>query len=199
MKTNGLFSSYQIAYYKHHSDKPGVNRADTINELNREFDGHEKHHVIVSDLTYVKVKNKWNFICFIMDLFNREIIGFSVGDKKDANLVVEAFRNIDFSLKEIELFHSDRGMEFANKKIDDILTAFKIKRSLSNPGVPYDNAASESLYQKAKIEFVRKRNFPSLVDLKRETFEYVWWYNRKRLHSSLGYVSPVEYRLNYAV
>ena len=196
MRKNNLFSSYQTAYYKHYSKKPGVNRANTINELNREFDNHEKHHVIVSDLTYIKVRNKWNYLCFIIDLYNREIIGYSVGVKKDASLVTEAFMNIDFSLEEIEMFHTDRGLEFANKKIDDILSAFKIKRSLSNPGVPYDNAVSESTYQKTKIEFVRKRNFDSIEELKRETFSYVWWYNHKRLHSSLGYMSPINYRLN---
>lgn len=94
--------------------------------------------VVVSDLTYVKVKNRWHYICIFVDLFNREIIGSSVGPNKDA--VSRAFASVQGDLRQIQLFHTDRGREFKNKLIDETLTAFNIDRSLSMKGCPYDNA-----------------------------------------------------------
>ncbi len=81
-----------------------------------------------------------------------------------------------------------------NGEIDSLLARIGIKRSLSNPGCPYDNACAETLFGKTKIEFVRNKVFKSMDEVKLELFQYVWWYNNKRLHSSLGYLSPVAYK-----
>ena len=81
----------------------------------------------------------------MIDLFNREIIGHSCGNKKDAQLVKRAIQSISYSLQEIELFHTDRGKEFDNELIDLILETFGIQRSLSKPGCPYDNAFQKRL------------------------------------------------------
>lgn len=197
MKANFLISVYTEAIYKNYSRKDKVNRDEIDNNLHRQFDKRNKHEVLVSDLTYVKVNDKWHYICFLTDLFNREIISYSVGPNKTAGLVLNAFMNTNIPLTQIKCFHTDRGSEFKNEAIDRLLSAYGIKRSLSNPGVPYDNAVSESLYHISKTEFIRERRFPNLETLKTELFEYVWWYNHHRLHSTLGYMSPVEYRLNY--
>lgn len=90
--------------------------------------------MIVSDLTYVRVADTWHYICVLLDLFNREIVGHSVSLKKDANLVKQAFMNSSIGLGDIELFHTDRGSEFKNIAIEEILTVFGIKRSLRHPG-----------------------------------------------------------------
>lgn len=87
------------------------------NELNRQFNQQKELSVMVSDLTYVKVLNKWHFICLFVDLFNREIIGHSVGANKDANLVFQSISTIKADLRNIHLFHTDRGSEFKNKLI----------------------------------------------------------------------------------
>ena len=151
------------------------------------------HEVIVSDLTYVNVSGRWYYICILIDLFNREIIGYSCGAHKDANLVKEALYKATISLNHVRLFHTDRGKEFDNKIIDEILETFGITRSLSRPGNPYDNAVAETTYKTFKTEFCNKR-FETLVQLETELFDYVNWYNTKRIHGSLGYLSPVEYR-----
>ena len=101
----------------------------------------------------------------------------------------------NINLNKIRLFHTDRGKEFDNQFIDKLLVAYDIKRSLSNPGTPYDNAVAEATYKIFKTEYLNK-SFQSIEQLKMETFEYINWYNNKRIHGSLNYMTPVEYRLN---
>ena len=138
MRKYGLVSNYTIKQYKVH--KTSCNNDDTPNIVNREFDGRTDLEVIVSDLTYVRVGNKWHYICLIINLYNRMIVGFSSGPHKTAQLVYEAFLNSTLNLSKVSIFHTDRGNEFKNKLIDQLLSSFNIKRSLSNKGIPYDNA-----------------------------------------------------------
>lgn len=120
MKANGLVSKYTVKQYKVH--KTGCNEAKVQNVLNRNFMQEKQRRVVVSDLTYVRVGHKWNYICVLLDLYNREMIGFSVGAHKTAALVKEAFMNVSGPLQDIEIFHTDRGNEFKNTAIDELLT-----------------------------------------------------------------------------
>lgn len=92
----------------------------------------------------------------------------------------------------METFHTDRGNEFKNEIIDNILTAFGIIRNLSAKGTPLDNAVMESMYNVLKIEMIFGETFDTLEELDLALFEYVNWYNNVRLHGSLGYVPPRE-------
>ena len=120
-----------------------------------------EYNVVVSDLTYVRVGMSWNYICVHVDLFNREIIGYSAGRNKDAVLVSKAFSKVKVNLNHIKIFHTDRGNEFKNKLIDETLESFQIQRSLSMKGCPYDNAVAVATYKIIKTEFVRGRCFSS--------------------------------------
>lgn len=195
MKEQGLVSTYTVAQFKPHVK--ACNESSQRNELNREFHQEEELSVVVSDLTYVRVNQKWNYICVFVDLFNREIIGFSTGLNKDAPLVYRAFSSIDRDLRKIEYFHTDRGSEFKNKLMDEALETFKIKRSLSMKGCPYDNAVAEATFKIVKTEFVRGKHFTSLEELDREFRDYVHWFNHIRIHGTLGYVSPKEFTLGH--
>ena len=93
------------------------------------------------------------------------------------------------------MFHTDRGREFKNQVIDEALETFKIKRSLSLKGCLYDNAVAEATFKIIKTEFVKKRHFDGLEELHREFTDYVHWFNHVRIHSTLDYLSPVEYKL----
>jgi transposase InsO family protein len=194
MKYRGLESVYTRRKYKNHAKK--VNEAIVPNLLNREFDGHEPLDVVVSDLTYVRIGQKWHYICVLLDLHNREIIGYSSGKNKDAALVRKAFASVKANLNRIQMFHTDRGSEFDNVLIDDLLDAFSINRSLSLKGCPYDNAVAEATFKLIKFEFVYRRIFDSPEQLARELADYVHWFNTIRIHSSLGYISPVDFRSN---
>lgn len=193
MKKYGLISKYTIKQFKVH--KSGCNNADTPNIVDRKFDDRRHLEVLISDLTYVKVKNKWCYICLLIDLFNREIVGFSVGSRKDAKLVQEALFSSNVNLLMIKIFHTDRGREFDNKLIDEVLEAFEINRSLSKKGCPYYNAVAESMYNILKTEFIFGEEYESLEELKIQLADYVNWYNNERIHGSLKYMSPVEFRL----
>ena len=192
MNLHGLVSNYTVKKFKVHKAKCNEDKIE--NKLNREFNREEKLDVVVSDLTYVNVQGKWNYICLIIDLFNREIIGYAAGKNKNAELVYKAFGTIKTNLSNINIFHTDRGNEFKNKIIDDVLTTFNIDRSLSKKGCPYDNAVAESTYKIIKTEFAFNRIFKSFEELETELFDYVNWYNNFRIHSSLNYLTPVEYK-----
>lgn len=193
MAKYNLISKYTLKRYKHH--KSAVNEDLTPNIVNRDFKNRALSEVTVSDLTYVRVGNAWNYICTIIDLHNREIIGFSVGKNKDSELVKRAFHSINKPISEISIFHTDRGSEFANKAIDEVIDTFNIKRSLSKKGCPYDNAVAESAYNIIKTEFVFGEKFNTISELGIRFHAYVNWYNNERIHGSLGYLTPVEYRL----
>ena len=124
MKANGLVSNYTVAHYKVH--KTTCNESDTPNRVNREFNGRKKLEVAVSDLTYVRVGHKWNYVCTLIDLYNREIIGYAAGANKNAELIERALLRCHYSLKDIKIFHSDRGYEYDNELIDRVLKTFEI-------------------------------------------------------------------------
>lgn len=193
MKQEGLVSSYTVAQYRPHVDK--CNESKVQNIVNREFSGQPQYNVVVSDLTYVRVGSNWNYICVLVDLFNREIIGYSAGKNKDAPLVSKAFSRVNINLNNIKIFHTDRGNEFKNKVLDETLQTFDIRRSLSMKGCPYDNAVAEATFKIIKTEFVKGQEYESLEQLQYELSDYVNWFNNHRIHSSLGYLTPKEYRL----
>ncbi|MFQ0971165.1 IS3 family transposase [Gilliamella sp. BG1] len=194
MAKNGWVSKYTCKKYCIHKEKS--NESLVGNELNREFDIGQPRNILVTDLTYVRVKQRWHYLCVIVDISNREIVGRSAGRHKTAALVMQAMSQIPMNLQTIELFHSDRGKEFDNHLIDECLTAFGIKQSLSRKGCPYDNAIAESTFKAVKTEFVSNTIFDSLAQLKLEFNHYVDWFNYNRIHSTLNYQSPIEYKRN---
>lgn len=192
MWEQGLVSTYTIAQYKPH--KTACNEAKTANVLDRQFEQTQAKRFVVSDLTYVKVQNQWHYICLLIDLFNREIIGYSSGPNKDAALVARAFATVKGDLRQIQWFHTDRGSEFKNDKMDELLQTFTIGRSLSTKGCPYDNAVAEATYKIMKTEFIHQMRFHSLQHLQLELYDYANWFNKHRIHGSLGYLTPVQFR-----
>ena len=192
MSKYSLVSKYTLKQYKVHKTK--CNEEKINNLLERDFKNKEKLDVIVSDLTYVNVNGKWNYICILLDLYNREIIGYSAGANKDKYIVYKAFANVKYPLDNINILHTDRGNEFKNSMIDNLLKTFNISRSLSKKGCPYDNAVAEATFKIIKTEFVFNRIFKSFEELETSLFDYVNWYNKFRVHSSLGYLNPIEYK-----
>ena len=195
MKKRGLVSAYTCKKYHVHAIKS--NEAAVPNLLDRAFNDQEPGTCVVSDLTYVRVGAKWAYICILLDLGAREIIGYSASAYKNAELVHRAFSTVKGSLFDIQMFHTDRGSEFDNALIDELLDSFQISRSLSMKGCPYDNAVAESTFKMIKAEFVSCRRFDILDQLQLELADYVHWFNNIRLHGTLGYLSPAEFKTTY--
>lgn len=192
MKLRGMAS----AYARRTSFRPckqDVNEAGLANLLDREFSGYRPHTHLASDLTYVRVGGGWAYVCLLIDLANRAIAGHSTGTDRTADLVLAAFATLEFPLTDVEIFHTDRGSEFDNARIDELLETFDIQRSLSRKGNPYDNAVVETTNRLLKKELIYRNRYTSLEQLRNDVNDYVWWFNNQRLHSTLGYRSPNEF------
>ena len=191
MKGNGMAGSCSKAAYRPRPARPNDDPAPSI--LAREFDGYAPRTHLASDPAYVRVGSSWAYVCLPGDLSNRQIAGHSVGVGHDADLVPAAFAALRFPLEEIEVFHTDRGGEFTGERVERMLDVFGITRSLSRPGNPYDNAVVESTNRLVKKELIHRNVYTNVEQLRSDVNRYVWWYNHQRLHSTLGYLSPVEF------
>lgn len=156
-----------------------------------------KNEVWVADFTYTKVKGKNVYLSTIMDLYTRKIIGRHISEKRDSKLVFDTLKKAQkvTSGKVPKIFHSDRGIEYANYKVNDYLKALGIKQSMSGKGNCYDNAYAESFFHTYKSEFYYHERFENIKEFKRKTMKYIQFYNNTRLHSSLGYKSPLDFEL----
>lgn len=188
-----------IARKKRKYKKPVTQRHDrsfAANMLNRQFNYAKPNCAWVSDVSYFWTKSGWLHLAIVMDLFSRRIIGWSMGSHVDKNLTLDAFtmallnRNPGHRL----IHHCDQGAEYTNHEYQDILQNFGIMSSMSRSGNCYDNAVAESFFKTIKTELAKKHKFNTSEEARAAIFEYIEiFYNRKRLHSTLGYVSPVEY------
>ena len=194
MKKYNLVSKYTLRKKRKKADTASINNESKPNLVERNWNKRNPLEVVVSDLTYVKVGGIWHYICLLVDIAARDIVGSAVGRKRDAKLVRNAFYKADVDLRDIDIFHTDRGGEFKNEIIDDIIHAFGIKRSLSAKGTPVDNAVMESLYNSVKAELIYGETFQTLQCLELELFQFVHWYNNTRLHGALDYLPPREYK-----
>lgn len=132
-------------------------------------------------------------MCLLAGLANRGITGHSAGRTRDAGPVLAAFATLDFPLTDVQVFHTDRGSEFDNTRIDELLDVFDIKRSLPRKGNPYDNAVVESTDRLLKKELAYRNHYATIEQLRHDLNDYVWWSDDQRLHSTLGYRSPKEF------
>ena len=157
----------------------------------------QPQQVWAGDITYIKTGEGFMYLATCMDVFTRKIVGWSLQNHMRTDLVLDAFKMAwgRKSTSPAELiYHSDRGSQYASYEFRDKLLQYNITPSMSRRGNCYDNAIMESFFHTLKTELVYRIKFETQEQAKREIFEYIEvWYNRQRLHSSLGYLSPEEY------
>jgi len=160
----------------------------------------QPNEVWVCDVTYIRVGKYWNYLCTVMDLHTREIIGWHFSRKCNAQLAKEAVLMAlqDHRPREGTIFHTDRGSEFANKELNAVLNKHNLLVSKSRKGCCWDNANMESFYHTLKTEMVYFHRFRNLVEATAYIMDYLRFYNHDRLHSSLDYRSPINYQLQAA-
>ena len=191
MREQGMTGAYARGRSEPHRTR--ADEARLANLPDRGSDGYAPHTHLASDLTYVRVGGDWAYVCLLAGLADRGIAGHSAGRPRDAGLVLAAFATLDFPLTDVQVFHTDRGSEFDNTRIDELLDVFDIKRSLSRKGNPYDNAVVESTNRLLRKEPVYRNHYTTIEQLRRGLGDYVWWSDNQRLHSTLGYRSPKEF------
>jgi transposase InsO family protein len=169
------------------------------NELNREFTSLKLGQKWVSDITYIRVNNDWNYLTTIIDLADRQVVGWTLSDDMTTeNTIMKAWvkarRNRTITTGFI--FHSDRGVQYASNKMTNIFSFNrKITQSMSRKGNCWDNAVAESFFKTIKYEWLNRFKFTSSEQLYASIEDYIDWYNKERLHSFLGYLTPLEMEL----
>ncbi|WP_324027035.1 IS3 family transposase [Maribacter sp. BPC-D8] len=166
------------------------------NKLNRDFHSIKLGEKWVSDITYIRVNEDWNYLTTIIDLADRKVVGWSLSeDMTTQNTVMKAWTNAKKTrnISNEFIFHSDRGVQYASNKITNICNFnLKINQSMSRKGNCWDNAVAESFFKTIKYEWLYRFRFTSYNQLNASIQDYIHWYNTERLHPSLGYLSPIE-------
>lgn len=166
------------------------------NVLNRQFEADAPNQKWVTDITYVPTDEGWLYLAVVLDLFSRRVVGWSMANTlctllvKNALLMAIAERRPGARL----LHHSDRGSQYASDEYQTVLNDHQMVASMSRTGNYYDNAPMESFFGTLKCELIHHRHYRTRAEARQDIFEYIEvFYNRKRRHSSLGYLSPVQY------
>ena len=166
------------------------------NHLNGNFVADRPNQSWVADITYLYTQEGWLYLSTIMDLYSRKIVGWSMHNRLTQSLVIEALHMAIKQRKPSQglLLHSDRGSQYASYCYQALLGKRGILCSMSRQGNCWDNAVMESFYRTLKIELIYQRKYETRIEARRDIFEYIEiFYNRERLHSSIGYNSPEEY------
>ena len=152
--------------------------------------------VWLSDITYLWTREGWLYVCAVLDLFTRKIVGWAIAGHMTRELVLEALRMAWATRKPAPglIFHSDRGSQYACHEVRDWLAAQAMRQSMSGTGNCYDNAPMESFWHSLKVEETHGQDFATRAEARHSVFSYIeGWYNTTRMHSSLGYQSPIQF------
>ena len=164
--------------------------------IQRDFSATQPNQKWVADVTYLATKEGWLYLAAVMDLYSRSIVGWSMQPYMTAGLVCNALRmGVSNRHPPAELIHhSDRGSQYTSQAFQNLLTSQHMRPSVGRTGDCYDNAVMESFFASLKRECVQQRIFSTRRQAKLEVFKYIEvFYNRHRLHSTLGYCSPLEF------
>jgi transposase InsO family protein len=154
------------------------------------------NRVWVGDISYLRTWESWCYLATVIDLASRRVVGFAVADHIRTSLVSEALEMATKARRPAPglVFHSDRGSQYTSREFTQLLDSLGIVQSLSRPRQCWDNAVAESFFATLKTELVYRQSWPTRALARSAVFEFIEvFYNRRRLHSSLGYRSPVEY------
>jgi len=166
------------------------------NLLNQDFTVDAPDHAWVGDITYIHTNEGWLYLAVLLDLFNREVLGWSASSRMTRQLTIDALQMALGRRNPVKdlLHHSDRGSQYASLEYQKILKDHGITCSMSRKGNCYDNAVAESFFGRLKSEWVNHYRYLSRSEATRSLFYYIEiFYNRKRRHSSIHYATPQEY------
>jgi transposase InsO family protein len=171
------------------------------NLLNRNFTVSGPNQAWAGDITYIATEEGWLFLAVVIDLFSRKVVGWSMQPDMRRNLVIDAlemawFRRSPDSREEL-IFHSDRGSQYASEDFNKVLKEHRITASMSRKGNCWDNACSETLFGSLKVERLHGQRFETIRQAKDETIAWLLWYNQSRMHSTLNYVSPMQFEQDW--
>ena len=183
-----------VKKYKPHSNKKVAEGLENV--LKRNFSTTSINEKWVGDITYIHtIKDGWCYLASVLDLHSKKIIGYAFGKRMTNNLVIKALKNAYYSQSPDKnkqlIFHSDLGSQYTSNDLKKLCKEFNIIQSFSKKGCPYDNACIESFHSSIKKEEIYRNTYRTFEEANMAVFKYIeGWYNRKRLHSSINYMTP---------
>lgn len=199
MKKNNIRAKLPKSYTITTQVNPALSVAKNL--LDQDFSAGKPNEKWVSDITYIKTREGWLYLAAILDLFSRKVVGMSMSSTMTTELVTNAFNQAILHRhypKEF-IYHSDRGSQYASRKFQGLLKSHQVLISMSGSGNCYDNAVMESFFHTLKTECVYlKEIYATRKEAEHDIFDYVeTFYNPKRLHSTLSYLSPRAFETAY--
>jgi putative transposase len=171
------------------------------NVLNRNFTVASPNQAWVGYFTYIATEEGWLFLAVVIDLFSRRVVGWSMRPDMQRDLVIDALEMAWYQRRPGEkaglIFHSDRGSQYASEDFSKLLKRCGITPSMSRKGDCWDNACSETLFGSLKVERLHGQRFETIRQAKDETIAWLLWYNQTRMHSTLNYVSPIQFEQDW--
>jgi putative transposase len=181
---------------KHHNRKRYKDNIISENILNRQFNVSELNKVWVMDIKYIPTEEGWDYLAVVIDLCSRRVVGFAQEERMTVGLTRHALdRAVRMRRPEPGLIcHSDRGSQYTCKKYQDDIRKAGFISSMSRPATPHDNACAESFFATLEKRFLAFRKFKTREEARQEIWAYIEGrYNSRRMHSSLNWMSPMEY------
>jgi transposase InsO family protein len=170
------------------------------NLLEQNFLTDRPDRIWTSDITYIWTEEGWLYLCIVLDLFSRKVVGWCMSECLKKEIVLSAINHAVLRRRPVAdvIFHSDRGVQYACNETVELLKKFKFIQSMSRKGNCYDNAVTESFFHTLKTEHVFWRKYKTRAEARQDIFNYIEsFYNRERRHSKLDYISPADYENNW--
>ncbi len=190
-----LKKKFKVQTTNSNHDGPIADRVFKVEDALPEVPG----EVLAGDITYLRVGSKFYYLSIVMDLYNREVTGWSISDSLATSSVLTAFKTAIKNCENLDsktVFHSDRGVQYASQAFRDLLGEHDVEPSMSRKANCYDNAYVETWFKSFKSEYFYRNKVNTEAELRALVFEYIEvWYNNKRMHSSLDFMSPKEYKI----
>jgi putative transposase len=196
MRTMGLYA--KGTRYKYRNYHKSIENEERPNLLNQTFAAASKNKIWLGDITYIHTKRGYLYLAVFIDIYSRRIVGWSMERTMKEDLVIQAFLQAYGRQMPIEglIVHTDQGSQYTGASFRSVLKAHGAIHSNSRKGNPYDNAMMEAFYRTLKRELIQGANFDTPEHARKEVFHYIeLYYNTKRMHSALGYVSPEKYEV----
>ena len=169
------------------------------NLLNREFQPAQPDMVWAGDITYIQTDEGWLYLAAVIDLYSRQVVGWSMQPHMQTSLVTDALRMAWFRRRPDAglIFHSDRGSQYCSHSFQQTLNEYGMQSSMSRKGNCWDNAPTESLWGSSKVGRLYGKRFETRRQAIDEVIDWLTFYNHRRLHSTLGYISPMQFEKNW--
>ena len=194
MSEHGLIAKGTRKFYRYQANKTDYEEKDNI--LNQVFKASEKNQIWVGDITYIPTKHGWLYLAVFIDIFSRKVVGWAMDTRIRDTLVLSALNQaIGREHPQTGLIiRTDRGCQYTSQRFQSMCFRYGFRQSMSHKGNPYDNAVMESFYRTLKRELVQDAKYDNPEQAHLDIFKYIEiYYNTKRIHSSLGWLSPTQF------